>query len=454
MRGREAALAELAQQGEVLSARIAELDAALSDAELARQQALADLAALDETTAARIAELDAALSDAELARQQALADLAALDETTAARIAELDGELDDAERVRLSEVAAAEALRARLAEVEADLSDEEQARIAELAAAEALRERLRGSDAELTAMTLALENQRRRAEETLTLLAAANRARERAESQAEESLTDAEGRAVLLAIASDQLAEAEALASQDQRRLAVLNTQVQELRQQVTGLQDLLGDTRQREADARTQVETLGADLNAALARVAFEQTRLAEEQRRRAELEEAERRRLEEETRQLERYRSEFFGQMSTILAGREGVRIVGDRFVFSSEVLFEPGSADLAAEGRAQIANVVSILSEVARDIPPEIDWILRVDGHTDNTPIPAGAAGPFANNWELSQGRALSVVLYMIETLGFPPERLAATGFGEYRPVSSGATPEGRAQNRRIELKLTER
>ncbi|MGL5010677.1 MAG: OmpA family protein, partial [Paracoccaceae bacterium] len=170
------------------------------------------------------------------------------------------------------------------------------------------------------------------------------------------------------------------------------------------------------------------------------------------ADLEEAERVRLEAEARNLEKFRSEFFGQLSTLLEGREGVRVVGDRFVFSSEVLFTAGSADLAPEGRAQIAGVAAILNDVAGQIPPEIDWIIRVDGHTDNVPL--SGLGEFADNWELSQARALSVVRYMQEELGFPPSRMAATGFGEYRPVASGDSAEALAANRRIELKLTER
>jgi chemotaxis protein MotB len=128
-----------------------------------------------------------------------------------------------------------------------------------------------------------------------------------------------------------------------------------------------------------------------------------------------------------------------------------VGDRFIFSSEVLFESASADLSPAGRAQIANVVGILRDVSDEIPDSIDWILRVDGHTDNVPLRGGI---YADNWELSQARALSVVRFMINDLGFPSNRLAATGFGEYRPVNPADTPEARAQNRRIELKLTER
>jgi chemotaxis protein MotB len=160
----------------------------------------------------------------------------------------------------------------------------------------------------------------------------------------------------------------------------------------------------------------------------------------------------LAAEAQELERYRSEFFGRLRELLEGRDGVSIEGDRFVFASEVLFEVGSADLSPEGEAQIANVAELLFDVAGEIPLSVDWIVRVDGHTDNQQLRPTAE--YANNWELSQARALSVVLFMSEDLGFPPARLAATGFGEYRPIASNDTPAGQAQNRRIELKLTER
>jgi chemotaxis protein MotB len=193
------------------------------------------------------------------------------------------------------------------------------------------------------------------------------------------------------------------------------------------------------------QISALGSQLNAALAQVAAEQ-------RRRAELEAERAARLEAENQDLSRYRSEFFGRMRDILADQDGVRIVGDRFVFSSEVLFPPGGVDLSEAGQAQLQRIASLLRSVEDEIPPEINWILRVDGHTDNVPIRNG--GKYANNWELSQGRALSVVTYLIDELGLPPERLAATGFGEWQPIAAGDSPEARAQNRRIELKLTER
>ncbi|RAP40377.1 flagellar motor protein [Rhodovulum viride] len=349
-----------------------------------------------------------------------------------------------------------EAARAALADevesTEAALSQAEKDRLAEAAAAAALREKLAGSEDELTAMSLALEEARKRAEDTLTLLAAAEKARDQAATRAEGALTEADRRAALLAVANEALDKEEAKSAESQRQVELLNRQMAALRGQLGELQGLLDAAEDRDAAARVQIETLGSKLNAALAQA-------ASEQRARAELEEAARRKAEEEAarlaaekKTLEGYRSEFFGRMRTLLAGREGVRIVGDRFVFSSEVLFETGKADLSDDGEAQIANVVSILREVAGEIPPDIDWILRVDGHTDDVPLAKGA--DFADNWELSQARALSVVRYMTEDLGFPPDRLAAAGFGQYQPVASGDSPEARAQNRRIELKLTER
>jgi chemotaxis protein MotB len=189
----------------------------------------------------------------------------------------------------------------------------------------------------------------------------------------------------------------------------------------------------------------LTSRLNAALAQVAAEE-------RKRAQLEQAERERLEAEAKLLENYRSEFFGRLRDILGDRDGVSIVGDRFVFSSEVLFQPGAATLAPNGQSQIASVAQILSEVSADIPPEIDWVIRVDGHTDKVPL--SGTGAYRDNWELSQARALSVVRFMTEQLGFPAARLAAAGFGEYHPVAIGDSIEALAQNRRIELKLTEK
>ena len=175
--------------------------------------------------------------------------------------------------------------------------------------------------------------------------------------------------------------------------------------------------------------------------------------------LEEAERKRLEQEAelltaqaQDLERFRSDFFGEIRALLEGQDGVRIVGDRFVFSSEVLFRPGRAELSEQGRAEITNVASILRDIADDIPQGIDWVIRVDGHTDDVPL--SGTGQYRDNWELSQARSLAVVQYMIRFLGIAPQRLAANGFGQYQPLVEGDSADARAANRRIEIKLTER
>ncbi len=400
-------------------------------------QTLATLAATD-ARAAGLAD-DATRLSAELAALQA--GKAAVDADVAAvraRLAKVEAALTDTEKARLSEAVAAEALRARLADSQGALTEAEKIRLTDIAAAEALRAKLADADAELTAMTLALEEERKRAEETLTLLAAA-------ETVGDKATNDAQIKAGLLDASRKVLTEKDAQVLSERRKVALLNQQVAALRTELGSLQSLLDASAERDKSANVQLDVLGGRLNAALAQV-------ASEERRRADLEEAERKRLEAEKQNLEKFRSEFFGQLSQVMAGREGVRIVGDRFVFSSEVLFNPGSADLAPEGQAQIAGVVATLNEIAAAIPPGIDWIIRVDGHTDDVPL--SGAGAFADNWELSQARALSVVRFMQGSLGFAPDRMAATGFGEWQPVALGDSDYARALNRRIELKLTER
>ena len=276
---------------------------------------------------------------------------------------------------------------------------------------------------------------------------------------AETRLTEAAEREVLLQAAQEELAQKSQFADQTteellkaERQTALLNQQVGELRKQVEQLQGLLDVSEAADVDNKTQLQNLGQRLNAALARAATEE-------RKRRTLEEAERKRLEEErdklasqAEDLAKYKSEFFGRMRAILAGQDGVKIVGDRFVFSSEVLFDPGQADLQSAGQVEIQKVATILESVMDEIPDNIDWVIRVDGHTDN--IALSGQGQFKDNWELSQARALSVVRYMVTGLGFPPDRLAANGFGEFQPVNDANTESARAQNRRIEIKLTER
>ena len=237
-----------------------------------------------------------------------------------------------------------------------------------------------------------------------------------------------------------------------EKQSALLNQQVSELRKQLGQLQALLEASEELDASNQVQLQNLGNRLNAALARA-------ASEQRKRLKLEQAARKKLEEErnslasqAEELAKYKSEFFGRLREVLAAEEGVRVVGDRFVFSSEVLFQPAQARLSGKGEDEITKVGRILQRVMADIPDGIDWVIRVDGHTDNLPL--SGTGRYKDNWELSQARALSVVKFMITQLQLPASRLAANGFGEFQPVNLANTAQARAQNRRIEIKLTER
>src|SRR5205823_12991233 len=158
----------------------------------------------------------------------------------------------------------------------------------------------------------------------------------------------------------------------------------------------------------------------------------------------------LAQRVQELSRYRSEFFGRLRTILGNRPDIRVVGDRFVFQSEVFFDRGSAAMGAEGRAELDKLADALIELEKQIPAEVAWVLRIDGHTDVRPI---ASAQFPSNWELSSARAISVVQYLISK-GVSPQRLVAAGFGEFQPLDNDKTDDAYRRNRRIELKLTER
>lgn len=417
---------ELQQLGD----RVAALSQALSTSQ-------GQAAALDRDLAAERARLRASEAAVAAARTEidAQAEAARL---AAARREALEALLADLRRQNADTAGQLDQTRQKLSEAEA-------ARLADAAAAQTLRERLDKADAELTASTLALDEARRKAEETLTLLAAAEAAKTDLSQRVAAQTSEAERQKGLLALAQQKLSEQEALSTEEQRRVALLNQQVAQLNDQLGSLRSVLEAAGEDKRAADLRAEDLGRQLNVALVRA-------AEEERKRRALEEEARTKAEAEARDLARYRSEFFGRLSQILEGREGVRVVGDRFVFSSEVLFPAGEATLSDEGKAQIARVTQLLDQISAEIPPEIDWIIRVDGHTDSQPL--SGLGRYRDNWELSQARALSVVRYMVDDLGFAANRLLPAGFADTRPVSTGTSPEALAQNRRIELKLTER
>jgi chemotaxis protein MotB len=220
---------------------------------------------------------------------------------------------------------------------------------------------------------------------------------------------------------NEELAAERELSEESMRALALLNQQMQVLRTQIAALNEALDASEARELDAQTQVVNLGQRLNAALAERASE----------------------------LAVYRSEFFGQLQAILGNRTGVRVVGDRFVFDTDVLFPSGSAALSREGRESLRPIATAIIQITTEIPSDIEWVIRIDGHTDPLPIRT----TYPSNWHLSAARAISVVNWM-ETLGVPSNRLVAAGFGQHYPIASGRTEEAYAQNRRIELKLTSR
>jgi chemotaxis protein MotB len=205
-------------------------------------------------------------------------------------------------------------------------------------------------------------------------------------------------------------------------QVEVLNQQIAALRRQLSALQVALDASAQKDKDAQVQITDLGQRLNVALA----------------------------QRVQELSRYRSDFFGRLRTILGDRPDIRIVGDRFVFQSEVFFDTGQAVLKPEGRLELDGLASALLDLERKIPGEIAWVLRVDGHTDVRPMNGVL---FRSNWDLSAARAISVVQYLISK-GVSPQRLVAAGFGEFQPIDTDRTEEAYGRNRRIELKLTER
>jgi chemotaxis protein MotB len=205
-------------------------------------------------------------------------------------------------------------------------------------------------------------------------------------------------------------------------QVELLNQQLAALRNQLTALEQSLQTAQNKDKEAQNRISDLGRQLNLALA----------------------------EHVNELQRYRSDFFGKLRDILGDRPDIRVVGDRFVFQSEVFFDSGRSDLKPQGRVELDDLAKVLLQLESDIPPDLPWILRVDGHTDVRPVTGTV---FKSNWDLSAARAIAVVQYLI-TKGVSAQRLAAAGFGEFQPIDPGVGEEAYRRNRRIEFKLTER
>jgi chemotaxis protein MotB len=203
-------------------------------------------------------------------------------------------------------------------------------------------------------------------------------------------------------------------------QVEVLNQQLAALRRQLGAIEQALEAAEKKDKESQSRIEQLGQRLNLALA----------------------------QRVQELQRYRSDFFGRLREILGNRPEIRVVGDRFVLQSEVFFDTGQSVLKPEGRAELDKIATALLELNRQIPQDIAWVLRVDGHTDVRPIAGGRT-----NWDLSAARAIAVVQYLIAK-GMPPQRLVAAGFGEFQPIDPATGEDAFARNRRIELKLTER
>jgi chemotaxis protein MotB len=219
-----------------------------------------------------------------------------------------------------------------------------------------------------------------------------------------------------------QLDEQKKISAEALAQVELLNQQIAALRRQIAALEDALQASEKRDRESQSRIADLGQRLNVALAR----------------------------RVQELSRYRSDFFGELRKVLGDRADIQIVGDRFVFQADIFFDSGSAEVSPDGKLQLDKLATALLQLEGQIPPDINWVLRIDGHTDIRPI---ATPTFPSNWELSTARAISVVKYLISK-NVPAKRLVAAGFGEFQPLVEGTTEADLRRNRRIELKLTEK
>jgi chemotaxis protein MotB len=292
----------------------------------------------------------------------------------------------------------------------------------ELSGRDTVLDRLNRQIAELTDLLSLERSGRRTVEENLATLQSTLKANE-AERARLQGLLDSGSAAQVQAGELNAALEAERQATgRALSQVEILNQQIAAMRRQLAALEEALAASENRDKESQARIADLGSRLNVALA----------------------------QRVQELARYRSDFFGRLRQILGNRPDVRIVGDRFVFQSEVLFPVGQATLRPEASGEIDRIASALTELEKQVPPDIPWVIRVDGHTDQRPI---NTPQFPSNWALSSARAIAVVQALIAR-GVQPQHLVAAGFGEFQPLDNGTTEEAYARNRRIELKLTER
>jgi chemotaxis protein MotB len=433
---RVAELADLlsleAAQGEQLRQQLGRLNDDLRSAATARDAALQSLALIREERDRLAGERDglrgererlgARLSDLELAARSAADRAGATERQLAEALSRAERTGGDAARLqrdlRGSQTELAEARQRAEARI-SDLERERRTALAELAAAQAGLEAMRRE-------AQALDRQVRVERETITQRLS-EMARLSEQIRALTALRDELERRAAQEQRGRERAEAEVgertrLAESAAAQIALLTRQTEALRAELARLSRALDLAESEGRDRNAQIALLGQRLNAALAA------------------------RVEE----LQRYRSDFFGRLRDALGERPEVRIVGDRFIFQGEVLFAPASAELSEAGLRQVRALASVLAEVTPLIPPDVAWVLRVDGHADRNPI---RSARFASNWELAAARAIAVAQMLIAE-GLPPNRVAATSFGDAQPIDQGDSSQALARNRRIELRLTDR
>jgi chemotaxis protein MotB len=341
---------------------------------------------------------------------------------SAAEKSELERRLESLEAQRGAE----EAEKRRLAVDKSDLERRLAALEAQRRAEEAEKTRIAGEKTDLERRLEALEARRRAEEDAGRRLAAEKQSVEQRLAQLERDLDalrrERDRLQAALLVEEKTVGDQQRLTDTQAAEIALLNRQMAALRSQLGAIEEALKAAEAKSTTQKVEIEDLGRRLNLALA----------------------------SQVQELQRYRSEFFGRLREILGDRPDIRVVGDRFVFQSEVLFPVGSDEINPAGREQLAKLARTLKEISAKVPRELNWVLRVDGHTDRRPI---VSARFPSNWELSSARAIAVVkLLMAE--GVPANRLVAAGFGEFQPLEPGEGEESFGKNRRIELKLTER
>ena len=397
-----------------LQQSIAQLNRDLAATSATRDTLSQQLAAMKQLAERANADRDTLRAERDRLSQQ-LADASLQAQSNAARTAQLQNDVTAA-------AGRTESANQETAKVATQLAEARQ----QLAAAQSQLAEMQKQIAELDRTVTAdkdtinakLSDLAKLAEQNRALAALRDELEKQAQDAAARTMTEQQRRAAVEA----QLSTEKSLGDSARAQIALLNRQVDELKAQLTTVANALEVSQTQGKEKDTQIANLGQKLNMALA----------------------------SKVEELQHYRSEFFGKLRDVLSNRPGIQIVGDRFVFQSEVLFPVGSAELTPAGQAGITALAITIKDIAAEIPPGIKWIMRIDGHTDRQPI---KSGQFASNWELSAARAITVVKLLIAD-GVPADHLAATGFADNEPLDPADTPDAYAKNRRIELRLTDR